>query len=169
MDVLAYRLTGFAVPFHVGIITFHCENFGPRIMTHEQLSAIRISFDKARSVSPDFGAKFYHCLTNDFPEIMSKFDPLSMRAQHTRFVGMLDMIIFRMYDKRPVKQLLQGLGDRHDNYGVQDEDFAKFSITLLKILDGLLGNELNESLSNAWVELLGEIRTMMRPCQSPVR
>jgi hemoglobin-like flavoprotein len=82
---------------------------------------------------------------------------------------MLDMIIFRMYDERPVKQLLQGLGNRHHSYGVQDEDFAKFSITLLKMLDELLGNELNESLSNAWVELLGEIRTMMRPCQSPVR
>jgi hemoglobin-like flavoprotein len=82
---------------------------------------------------------------------------------------MLDMIIFRMYDERPVKHLLQGLGDRHGNYGVEDEDFAKFSITLLKMLDELPGNESNESLSNAWVELLGEIRTMMRPCQSPVR
>ena len=118
-------------------------------MTLEQLSAIRFSFDKVRSASPDFGAEFYHRLTSDFPEIMSKFDPVSMRAQHTRFVGMLDVIIFRMYDERPVKQLLQGLGDRHQNYGVEDEDFAKFSITLLKILDELPGNELNESLSNA--------------------
>jgi methyl-accepting chemotaxis protein len=138
-------------------------------MTPEQLSSIRISFDKARSASPDFGAKFYHRLANDFPEIMSNFDPVSMRAQHTRFVGMLDMIISRMNDGRPVKQLLQDLGDRHHNYGVQDEDFAKFSDTLLKILDELLVNELNESLSNAWVELLGEMRTMMRPCHSPAQ
>ena len=131
-------------------------------MTPEQLSAICNSFDKALSMSPDLGSRFYLQLASDHPETKEIFDSISMEAQHTRFISMLRIILIRMNDGLPVASLLQELGKQHVRFGVKEEDFEKFGTTLMKVLRELLGKEFDGHMCDAWVVVYEEITRIMK-------
>jgi len=131
-------------------------------MTPEQLSVICDSLDKACSMAPDFGERFYRRLSSDYPETKIIFNAISMEAQHTRFISMLGIILARMKEDRPVTLLLHDLGKQHDMRGVKDEHFEDFGVTLMTVLDDLLGNEFDRYMHDAWVAVYGEITKIMK-------
>lgn len=131
-------------------------------MTPEQLSAICLSLDKVRSVTPDFGARFYRRLSIDHPEIADVFHSVNMEAQHTRFVSMLHIILLRMKEGRPTTELLAELGDRHYHFGVSHVNFQKFGATLMAVLQESLGTEFEGFLHDAWLEAYQQIVVLMK-------
>lgn len=131
-------------------------------MTPDQLSAICDTFDRVVSSTPDFGPKFYQRLSDDYPQTMDVFNNINMDSQHTRFVGMLSIILHRIKDGRPVIPLLEDLGKQHSSFGVKEEDFENFGAALMKVLQTSLGNEFDEDLHDAWVAVYAEITSIMK-------
>ncbi len=113
-------------------------------------------------MEPDFGSKFYLQLSSDYPETKAIFDSINMHAQHTRFIGMLSVIMLRMKNDRPVTPLIRDLGKQHDHYGVKDEHFEFFGATLLKVLQQVLGREFNAYARDAWSAVYAEITRIMK-------
>ena len=131
-------------------------------MTQEQLSVICSSFEKACLMSPDLGSRFYTQLSSDYPETMNIFASVSMNAQHTRFISMLRIILTRMTGDQPFIPLLEELGRKHRTYCVGDEEFEKFGITMMKVLQATLGNEFDEFMRDAWFAVYNELTGVMK-------
>ena len=113
-------------------------------------------------MEPDFGSRFYLQLSSDYPETKAIFDSINMQAQHTRFIGMLSLIMLRMKNDRPVIPLVQDLGKQHEHYGVKDEHFEFFGATLMKVLQQVLGREFNAYMRDAWSAVYVEITRIMK-------
>jgi hemoglobin-like flavoprotein len=131
-------------------------------VTPDQLAAICNSFDKALSMAPDFGARFYQRLSRDHPQTLVIFSAVNMASQHTRFVGMLSIVLHRMKDNRPVTPLLQDLGRQHGRYGVRDEHFEGFGAALIEVVSELLGSEFDAAIRQSWIEVYEEITGRMK-------
>ena len=131
-------------------------------MNPDKLSAICDLFDKAYSMAPDFGSRFYRQLSADYPETMSIFNSVNMESQHTRFVGMLSIVLHRMKGGRPFESLLQDLGKQHMKYGVKDENFADFGESLMNVLQEMLGPEFDREMRDTWIATYAEITRVMK-------
>jgi len=130
-------------------------------MTPEQISVIIDLFENAQKKSDDLGLLFYERLSNDYPEVSEIFESASMNAQHTRFISMMNIILARMINDRPVKDLLQDLGEQHQKYRVNQMNIEKFGVTLTKVLKELMGNEFNGELRQLWTVFFNEITQHM--------
>ena len=128
----------------------------------KDLEVVCNSLEKARSLAPDIGPRFYRLLISESMEMKAVFDSVSMKTQHTRFFSMLNIILIRMRDQRPFISLLQDLGKQHLKYRIRGEDFVIFQAVFLKLLHELFGSEFDESLRNSWVLVFEKINQIMR-------
>lgn len=130
-------------------------------MTKEQLTIIGDLFEKACSKDPDLGSRFYARLSGDYPELMNFFASVGLNAQHTRFISMIRIILGRMSGDLPYIPLLEELGKAHQSYRIGEDEFEKFGITLMKVLQTTLGTKFDKPVRDAWCAVYNEIIGVM--------
>lgn len=130
-------------------------------MKPENLDDLIAVFQRVLDEHADFGKTFYAQLSVDQPELMKVFQQVSMRAQHTRFTGMISIILHRMHEARPYQSLLEDLGRQHEAFGVRARDLDRFGETLMRVIQRLAGADFNDEVQAQWHIAFGEIRATM--------
>lgn len=131
-------------------------------MQQAQILAVCESFERCLSRVPDLGACFYRQLSENHPETRAVFENVNMQSQHTRFIGMLSIILNRMKSGRAIDSLLRDLGEQHQKFGVMPEHFQVFASTLVRMVETSLDEPFDASLRRAWDDAMEVITRSMQ-------
>jgi hemoglobin-like flavoprotein len=103
---------------------------------------------------------FYQRLFKAYPELQLLFKG-EIGEQADLFVTMINTVISALEHPQRVRPLIERLGARHADYGVQLGDYAKFEQVLLETLKQTLGEGLDAETEAAWREVFESLsRTM---------
>jgi len=103
---------------------------------------------------------FYQRLFDRFPELRPLFK-VEIGEQADLFVTMINTVISALEHPERVRPLIEMLGSRHADYGVQSEDYAKFEEVLIETLREALGDDLDAEARQGWREVFEALaRTM---------
>ncbi|XP_072164893.1 uncharacterized protein [Diadema setosum] len=135
-------------------------------MTKEQKNLVKKSW---RAVSPEMsrhGAVLFATLVTDYPEIGTAFSfgrgDLSykelladhrLKAHGLQVMKTIGTAIKELENIDRVVSILKELGKRHDGYGVKKEYFAPVGRSLIKTIEGALGNAFDDEVKDAWMAL----------------
>ncbi|MBK5941131.1 globin domain-containing protein [Halochromatium roseum] len=104
---------------------------------------------------------FYRRLFGLFPELRPLFKG-EISEQADLFVTMINTVISALEHPERVRPLIEILGARHADYGVQPEDYAKFERVLIETLGDALGDELDAEGLAAWREVFETLAQTMQ-------
>ncbi|NEX17311.1 MAG: hypothetical protein C1943_11915 [Halochromatium sp.] len=104
---------------------------------------------------------FYQRLFDRYPELRPLFKG-EIGQQADLFVTMINTVISALEHPERVRPLIETLGSRHADYGVQSEDYAKFEAVLLETLREALGDEFNAEAQEAWHEVFETLSQTMQ-------
>lgn len=103
---------------------------------------------------------FYQRLFQRYPELQPLFKG-DIAEQADLFVTMINTVISALEHPGRVRPLIETLGARHADYGVEPADYAKFEEVLLATLDEALGDEFNAEDREGWREVFEQLMATM--------
>src|SRR5574342_34443 len=92
---------------------------------------------------------FYNHLFESFPEVKQLFNA-NMENQGYKFVQMMSMIVNALERPERYKPLVQGIAQKHLEFGVKKEDYAKVRAALTWALEQAMGDRFNTETREAW-------------------
>lgn len=105
---------------------------------------------------------FYERLFTCYPELRPLFKG-DIESQADLFVTMINTVISALEHPERVRPLIETMGARHTEYGVQAEDYAKFEAVLLETLRETLGDdELDAETQSGWREVFEALSQTMQ-------
>jgi hemoglobin-like flavoprotein len=121
------------------------------MITEEQIILIKKTWRALRDVNPEvIGSAFYGKLFTDTPSLRRMF--LSkMDEQYKKLMDMLSTIVARLDKLDELAPEIAAMAQRHVEYGVKPEQYAKVGEALLWTLQQGLGKDWNEEVSAAWL------------------
>lgn len=103
---------------------------------------------------------FYRRLFERAPHLRGLFHTDEVR-QARKFLQSLRVIVSALHTPMKHVAVLQGLGERHEGYGVRPEHYALVGDTLLDVLTEALGPELTPEARQAWERAFQLMATIM--------
>ncbi len=104
---------------------------------------------------------FYQRLFARYPELRPLFKA-NLAQQVDLLVTMINTVISALEHPDRVRPLIETLGARHADYGVQVQDYAKFEQVLLETLREALGDELDADAQAAWRAVFEQLSATMQ-------
>ena len=133
-------------------------------MTNQQIELVQSSWKKVQPIADTAGTLFYNRLFEIAPEVRPLF-PKNMQPQIKKLMSMLGMVVVGLSRLDALIPQVQGLGKRHNNYGVKAAHYAKVGEALLWTLEQGLGKAWNEELKNAWTTAYVTLANVMQAAQ----
>lgn len=129
-------------------------------MTPEKIALIRTSFDAVAPMADQAAALFYSLLFEADPAVKPLFKT-DLKDQGAKLMKMIGVAVNNLHDLNTLVPVLQSLGKRHVDYGVEDSHYATVGACLLKTLEKGLGDAFTPETHEAWAEAYGLMASVM--------
>ena len=126
------------------------------------------SWAQVAPIAREAAVLFYGNLFSADPTLKPLFRGQNMEAQGARLMQMIGAAVSKLNDLPTLVPILQQLGHRHADYGVQDAHYATVGSALLKTLGQGLGEAFTPEVEAAWTEVYGVMaKVMMEAAHAP--
>ncbi|MGK7896343.1 MAG: globin family protein, partial [Xenococcus sp. (in: cyanobacteria)] len=115
-----------------------------------QIELLEQSFNYIKPYGNQFVNKFYENLFDRYPEIESLFTSIDIETRNNQLWDDLVLIIENLNQPDILKNIIQGLGVRLDNYGILSEHYPLAKNTLLSTFKQFLGSAWTAEFEQAW-------------------
>ena len=95
-------------------------------MTPEQITLVQTSFARVLPIADTAATLFYHRLFELAPDVRALF-PEDMREQRRNLMQMLNVTVNGLSNLDRLVPMVEALGRRHVNYGVQQPHYLYFA------------------------------------------
>lgn len=142
------------------------------MMTPEQIELVQTSFARIAPRKDEVAGRVYERLFTLDPSLRALFRG-DMARQRSRLALAIVMVVHGLKNQDAIVPVLEELGRRHVDYGVEPEHYATVGEAVLWALEQALGDDFTAEVKEAWATAYGLIaRTMIeaagRAC-APVR
>jgi hemoglobin-like flavoprotein len=127
----------------------------------EEIKLIQYSFTTLTSKSKHVGEKFYKRLFEANPEMARLFKG-DMKEQAGHLMRMVKTVVEGLNHQQIILPAIQDLGRRHQEYGVEAEQYKVFGDLLISVVEEELGNDFNAATKKAWQKLYGVLADEMK-------
>ncbi len=126
------------------------------------------SWAQVAPIAREAAVLFYGNLFSADPSLKPLFRSQNMEAQGARLMQMIGAAVGKLNDLPTLVPILQQLGHRHADYGVQYAHYATVGGALLKTLGQGLGAAFTPEVEAAWTEVYGVMaKVMMEAAHAP--
>jgi len=137
-------------------------------MTPKQIEMVQGSFAQIEPIADTAAALFYSNLFSADPSLKPLFKG-DMLAQGRKLMQMIGVAVNKLNDLDVLVPVLQRLGERHADYGVEDSHYATVGGALLLTLKQGLADAFSEEVEEAWTTAYGLMaNTMIAAANSKV-
>lgn len=130
-------------------------------MSPDTITLVQQSWAQVAAIAPQAAALFYQNLFNADPTLKPLFKG-DMQAQGHKLMQMIGAAVGKLNDLGTLVPILQGLGRRHRDYGVQDAHYGTVGGALLLTLEQGLGEGFTPDVQAAWTEVYGVMAQVMK-------
>lgn len=129
-------------------------------MTPEQIDLCKSSWAKVEPIADDAAKIFYSSLFEADPSLKELFKG-DMKAQGKKLMQMIGSAVKLLDKPDTLIPVVQQLGARHGNYGVEDSHYPTVGGALIKTLATGLGDAFDDEAEKAWVAAYGLLSSTM--------
>lgn len=129
-------------------------------MTPRQIELVQSSFAQVAPIAEQAAALFYNNLFSADPSLKPLFKG-DMQAQGRKLMQMIGVAVGKLGELEVLLPVLQRLGERHADYGVEDEHYATVGGALLLTLRQGLADAFTEEVEEAWGTAYGLLANTM--------
>lgn len=129
-------------------------------MTPRQIELVQSSFAQVAPIAEQAAALFYNNLFSADPSLKPLFKG-DMQAQGQKLMQMIGVAVGKLGELEVLLPVLQRLGERHADYGVEDEHYAMVGGALLLTLRQGLADAFTEEVEEAWSTAYGLLASTM--------
>lgn len=119
--------------------------------------ALRESFALVVERAPHVTTRFYEIFFERYPQVRPMFGGQASARQQDMLTKALAAVIDHLEDPGWLSQTLHGLGARHVDYGVRDEQYAWVGECLLATLEEVAGEAWTPRVAEAWGTAYGAV------------
>lgn len=130
-------------------------------MTPNKIQLVQESFKAVAPIAETAAELFYTRLFEIAPEVEPLFDTSDMAAQGKKLMQTLAVAVKGLSDLPSIVPIVQQLGVKHINYGVETSHFSAVGDALLWTLEQGLGAQWSPALLEAWSEAYTLLSTTM--------
>lgn len=130
-------------------------------MSPDTISLVQQSWTQVAAIAPQAAALFYQNLFTADPSLKPLFKG-DMEDQGRKLMQMIGAAVGKLNDLDTLVPILQGLGRRHADYGVQDAHYGTVGGALLLTLSQGLGEGFTPAVRAAWTEVYGVMAQVMK-------
>ena len=130
-------------------------------MTPQDKILVRETFAQVEPISNQAAALFYDRLFTLAPHYRSLFKH-DMNEQGKKLMQTLGIAVAHLDKLDTLVPVVQKLGQRHVNYGVQQEDYAVVGEALLWTLEQGLGTAFTPEVKQAWTSVYETLSNVMK-------
>ena len=152
-------------PDHPAIPEFHNAVIGG-FLTPRQVQLVESSFDQFLAEGDAAVLRFYERLFETAPELRGLF-PADIGRQSRKFLQSLKLIVHSLSSTERAALVLQRLGDRHREYGVEAGHYDVVGQVLVDTLSEILGDSFTSDVRGAWSSAFQLISSIMRGPRQP--
>lgn len=130
-------------------------------MQNDQIATVRESFAKVVPIADVAAELFYQRLFELDPNLRPLFkDDISEQKQ--KLMAALGLAVKELDNPDRLLPVIQDLGIRHIDYGVEDQHYDTVGAALLWTLDQGLGDAFTTEVETAWTEAYGTLASVMK-------
>ena len=138
-------------------------------MTDLNLDIVRTTWAKVLPIADQAAELFYGRLFEIAPEVEPLFASSNMGEQKSKLLTALNLTVQNAHNTGVLVPLLEDLGRRHVDYGVEDEHYEAVGAALIWTLEQGLGADFTEEARAAWTAVYGLVsETMIRAANEAV-
>ena len=126
-----------------------------------QIELLETSFQEIAPHGEAFVTAFYERLFTNYPQTRAFFSSTNMKEQRKKLLGALILVIQNLRKPDVLTSALQGLGQRHVNYGVRPEHYPIVGTILLETFAEFLGDNWTPEYHDAWAQAYEAICSIM--------
>jgi hemoglobin-like flavoprotein len=119
--------------------------------------ALRESFALVAERAPHVTTRFYEILFERYPQVRPMFGGQASARQREMLTKALAAVIEHVEDGAWLTETLHGLGARHVDYGVRDEQYGWVGECLLATLEEVAAEAWSPRIAKAWTDAYGAI------------
>lgn len=119
--------------------------------------ALRESFALVVERAPHVTTRFYEILFERYPQVRAMFGGQVSARQQQMLTKALSAVIDHLEDGAWLGETLRGLGARHVDYGVRDEQYAWVGECLLATLEEVAAEAWTPRVAQAWTAAYGAV------------
>lgn len=134
-------------------------------LDERDITLVEHNFAALMSFSDALAERFYQRLFAEYPAIMPLFKSVTIEGQHKKLLASMVLLIQHLRDSEMIADYLQGLGVRHQQYGVEAAHYEMFIENWLSVISEFADQEWDEQLQQAWRNVLEYVAGLM---QTPV-
>ena len=131
-------------------------------MTPEQARLVTTSWNSVASIADSAIEQFYNRLFVIDSSARALFRATDMPEQRKKVIEALSLALQSLDDLQALTPTLEGLGRRHQRYGVTAAHYDSVGQALLWTLEQGLGNRWTPAMAAAWTELFGQLSSVMK-------
>ena len=113
-------------------------------------------------------ADFYAHLFEQAPELEPLFDNTTPANMQKKLLAALALLVQNIRKPDVLKDYLHKLGARHQDYGVEPDDYDTVAHSLLSVLRTHAGDLWTAPVEKAWTTTLGTVKTLMLEGYEPL-
>ena len=103
------------------------------------------------------GGKFYDRFFADCPHVKAHFKNVDMKRQSALLTSAIVLIeTVHTRDAAGLSPYLQLLGRDHQKRGIEDEDYAEWTESMIRTLAEFHGDQWNDNLEQQWRDAIGQ-------------
>ena len=130
-------------------------------MDEQTIGLLQASFAEVMAIRAEAAALFYERLFAIDPSLKPLFHDTDMRAQETKLMAALALVVGKLRQLDEVIPVLENLAVKHVAYGVEDRHYATVGDALIQTLSLAFGERFTPELRNAWLAAYGAISGLM--------
>lgn len=138
-------------------------------LNEQDILLVEQNFDRMLAVSEAFCQRFYQRLFTEFPQLLPLFDAVNIEGQHKKLFASMVLLIQYLRDSEMIVDYLQGLGARHQQYGIEAEHFHWFIDNWIAVVAEFSGQDWHSDLEQAWRQVLEYVADVMQTPESSTR
>lgn len=136
-------------------------------MQPQTIALVQESWKKVAAIAPKAAELFYQNLFSADPSLKALFKG-DMQEQGKKLMQMIGAAVGKLHDLPTLVPILQGLGQRHRGYGVEDSHYQTVGAALLKTLGQGLGEDFTPAVKDAWTTVYTVMAQVMTDAARPV-
>lgn len=138
-------------------------------LQEQDIALVEQNFAALMEFSDALAERFYQRLFTQHPEIMPLFKSVTIEGQHKKLLASMVLLIQHLRDSEMIEDYLQGLGARHQQYGVEPSYYEMFIENWLSVIAEFADQKWDDQLQQAWRNILEYVAELMqRPVIQPV-
>ena len=136
-------------------------------MNTEQITLVQNTFDKVKPISDTAAHLFYSRLFELDPSLKSLFKS-EIKEQGRKLMQALAFVVKGLSKPETILPVVEDLGRRHTDYGVESTHYDTVGSALLWTLEQGLGSDFTPEVKEAWAAAYGLLSQVMQEAAAEV-